>query len=214
MTSLSTPPTQNLAFSPAAAAAATSSRLTPTKRPFYPQRLSDSAALCRCSSSGGNSSSASSSSDDNPRWDSAIQDVLKSAIKRFDSVLSWYRTQDKDAGDDEQGSGNVEKDEDDWDWERWKKHFEQIDEQDRLLSVLKVSSHNPVEGSYAKFHLEIMCLMRRVCIWVQSQLSRAIKREDYEDAARLKVAIAAAATNDAVGRVMSRFNVRMWIVVS
>uniref|UniRef100_A0A1J3K0Y8 Protein EXECUTER 1, chloroplastic n=1 Tax=Noccaea caerulescens TaxID=107243 RepID=A0A1J3K0Y8_NOCCA len=177
MTSLSTPPTQNLAFSPAAAAAATSPRLTPTKRPFYPQRLSDSAGLCRCSSSGGgNSSSASSSSDDNPRWDSAIQDVLKSAIKRFDSVLSWYRTQDKDAGDDEQGSGNVEKDEDDWDWERWKKHFEQIDEQDRLLSVLK------------------------------SQLSRAIKREDYEDAARLKVAIAAAATNDAVGRVMSRFN--------
>ncbi|CAA7037751.1 unnamed protein product [Microthlaspi erraticum] len=177
MTSLSTPPSQNLAFSPAAAAAATSSRLTPVKRPFYPQRISDSAALCRCSSSsGGNSSSASSSSDDNPRWDSAIQDVLKSAIKRFDSVLSWYKTQDKDAGDDEQGSGNVERDENDWDWERWKKHFEQIDEQDRLLSVLK------------------------------SQLSRAIKREDYEDAARLKVAIAAAATNDAVGRVMSRFN--------
>ncbi|CAH2076996.1 unnamed protein product, partial [Thlaspi arvense] len=175
MPSLSTPPSQNLVFSPAAAATATSSRLTSTKRPFYPQRLSDPAALCRCSSSGGNPSSASSP-DDNPRWDSAIQDVLKGAIKRFDSVLSWYRAQDKDAADDvvfgEQGSGSEEGD---WDWERWKKHFEQIDEQDRLLSVLK------------------------------SQLNRAIKREDYEDAARLKVAIAAAATNDAVGRVMSRF---------
>lgn len=45
-------------------------------------------------------------------------------------------------------------------------------------------------------------------IFVQSQLNRAIKREDYEDAASLKVAIAAAATNDAVGRVMSKFNVK------
>lgn len=31
--------------------------------------------------------------------------------------------------------------------------------------------------------------------------------EDYEDAARLKVAIAAAATNDTVGRVMAYLNV-------
>nr|CAN67006.1 hypothetical protein VITISV_020408 [Vitis vinifera] len=33
-----------------------------------------------------------------------------------------------------------------------------------------------------------------------------VKKEDYEDAARLKVAIAAAATNDTVGRVMSLLN--------
>ncbi|CAE6161427.1 unnamed protein product [Arabidopsis arenosa] len=169
MPSLSTPPSQNLAFSPAASA--TSSRLTPSKRPFYPHRLPDPTSLCRCSSS---SSGSNSSSDDNPRWDSAIQDVLKNAIKSFDSVLSWYTTTlDNDAG--EQGSENVEKIDDDWDWERWKKHFEQVDDQDRLLSVLK------------------------------SQLNRAIKREDYEDAARLKVAIAATATNDAVGKVMSTF---------
>ncbi|CAL9227870.1 unnamed protein product [Arabidopsis halleri] len=173
MPSLSTPPSQNLAFSPAASA--TSSRLTPSKRPFYPHRLPDPTALCRCSSSSsGSNSSSSSSSDDNPRWDSAIQDVLKNAIKSFDSVLSWYTTTlDNDAG--EQGSENVEKIDDDWDWDRWKKHFEQVDDQDRLLSVLK------------------------------SQLNRAIKREDYEDAARLKVAIAATATNDAVGKVMSTF---------
>ncbi|XP_013701978.2 protein EXECUTER 1, chloroplastic [Brassica napus] len=182
MPSLSTPPSQTLAFSPAVAASATSSRLAPTKRPFYPHRLSDPAALCRCSSSsGGNSSSASSSSDDEnpPRWDAAIQDVLKSAIKRFDSVLSWYSTtgQDKDAGDDDDDVVLGEQgEESDWDWERWKKHFELIDDQDRLISVLK------------------------------SQLNGAVKREEYEDAARLKVAIAAAATNDAVGRVMSSFN--------
>lgn len=34
--------------------------------------------------------------------------------------------------------------------------------------------------------------------------------EDFEDAARLKVAIAAAATNDSVGRVISYLNVRTW----
>uniref|UniRef100_A0A2K1ZT07 Uncharacterized protein n=1 Tax=Populus trichocarpa TaxID=3694 RepID=A0A2K1ZT07_POPTR len=36
--------------------------------------------------------------------------------------------------------------------------------------------------------------------------SNAVNREDNEDAARLKVAIAAAATNDTVGRVMSLLN--------
>lgn len=41
----------------------------------------------------------------------------------------------------------------------------------------------------------------------QSQLGRAVFTEDYEDAARLKVAIAAAATNDTVGRVMAYLNV-------
>ncbi|KAF2532720.1 hypothetical protein F2Q70_00033453 [Brassica cretica] len=176
MTSLSTPPSQSLAFSPAA----TSSRLAPAKRPFYPHRLSDPTSLCRCSSGGNPSSSSSSSSSDddgNPRWDAAIQDVLKSAIKRFDSVMSWYGNQDKDAGDGVVSGGNVKREEEsDWDWERWKKHFEHVDDQDRLLSVLK------------------------------SQLNGAVKREDYEDAARLKVAIAAASANDSVGRVMSSFN--------
>lgn len=46
----------------------------------------------------------------------------------------------------------------------------------------------------------------------QSQLAHAISREDYEDAARLKVAIAAAATKDIVGRVMSHVNVRCMLL--
>ncbi|GJR62259.1 anaphase-promoting complex subunit 7 [Tanacetum coccineum] len=41
---------------------------------------------------------------------------------------------------------------------------------------------------------------------LQSQLNRAVVKEDYEDAARIKVAIAAAATNDTVGRVMAQLN--------
>ncbi|KAF2320561.1 hypothetical protein GH714_028291 [Hevea brasiliensis] len=68
------------------------------------------------------------------------------------------------------------KGEEEWDWNRWRRHFEEVDEQERVVSVLK------------------------------SQLNQAVNREDYEDAARLKVAIAAAATNDAVGRVMSQLS--------
>lgn len=45
-------------------------------------------------------------------------------------------------------------------------------------------------------------------LYEQSQLGNAVYKEEYEDAARLKVAIAAAATNDSVGRVMSNLNVR------
>ncbi|GKB55564.1 executer 1, chloroplastic-like protein [Tanacetum coccineum] len=40
----------------------------------------------------------------------------------------------------------------------------------------------------------------------ESQLNRVVVKEDYEDVARIKVAIAAAATNDTVGRVMAQLN--------
>lgn len=46
------------------------------------------------------------------------------------------------------------------------------------------------------------------CMSRQNQLHLAVVKEDYEEAARIKVAIAAAATNDTVGRVMSQLNVR------
>ncbi|GKB56283.1 hypothetical protein Tco_0912469 [Tanacetum coccineum] len=41
---------------------------------------------------------------------------------------------------------------------------------------------------------------------LKSQLNRVVVKEDYEDAARIKVAIAAAATNNTVGRVMAQLN--------
>lgn len=72
-----------------------------------------------------------------------------------------------------------EKDVDDdrsWDWDRWRKHFDEVDEQECLVSFLK------------------------------SRLKHAVYAEDYQDAARLKVAIAALATNDTVGRAMSHLH--------
>lgn len=50
-------------------------------------------------------------------------------------------------------------------------------------------------------------------VYEQSQLGRAVYTEDFEDAARLKVAIAAAATNDVVGRVIFHLNVRVFVFI-
>ncbi|BAT86915.1 hypothetical protein VIGAN_05024700 [Vigna angularis var. angularis] len=63
-----------------------------------------------------------------------------------------------------------------WDWEQWRHHFHEIDEQESLLHTLK------------------------------SRFGDAVKFEDYDDAAALKVAIAAVATNDTVGTVISNLN--------
>ncbi|KAK9286826.1 hypothetical protein L1049_015231 [Liquidambar formosana] len=146
--------------------------------PFHSHSLSrfSDSALCRC---GNNSSDSASPSD--WRWDSALQDVVKNAIKRFDSYLNSYMTRSKDVGSGGVLEGEREAEEEDgedwdWDWDRWREHFKEVDEQERVVSILK------------------------------SQLDYAINREDYEDAARLKVAVAAAATNDTVGKVMSHMN--------
>ncbi|XP_027348690.1 protein EXECUTER 1, chloroplastic [Abrus precatorius] len=103
-------------------------------------------------------------------WDSLLNQFVK-IINHFDSYRKSFvnAVEDRNRG---RGDGVA----DEWDWDRWRRHFEEVDEQERLLSILK------------------------------SQLSRAVYLEDYEDAARLKVAIAAAANNDSIGRVMSHFN--------
>ncbi|GAB2225260.1 hypothetical protein Droror1_Dr00006051 [Drosera rotundifolia] len=63
-----------------------------------------------------------------------------------------------------------------WDWERWLRHIEEVEEEERMIEALK------------------------------AQLARALDKEDYEDAARLNVAIAAVTAKDTVGRVMSHLN--------
>ncbi|XP_050107329.1 protein EXECUTER 1, chloroplastic-like [Malus sylvestris] len=142
------------------------------KRPFHPsshpQTTSSSrfphSSLCRCQKT------PSSSSDSTQwRWDSALQNLIKNAIKSFDSYVNFKPQPDAQ-------SASFQTDDPDWDWDRWRRHFLEVEQQERLVSLLK------------------------------SQLRRAVSAEDFEDAARLKVAIAAAATNDVVGRVISHLN--------
>lgn len=142
--------------------------------PSFNSYSSADSALCCCNNS---RTSGSVSGDDDSsiqRWDSAIQDAFKNAISGIDAFVNSRLSQNRRNG----GGGAEEKefprdDMGDWDWERWKRHFGDVDDQERIISILK------------------------------SQLRHAVNREDYEDAARLKVAIAAASSNDTVGRVMS-----------
>ncbi|KAK4476927.1 hypothetical protein RD792_016096 [Penstemon davidsonii] len=145
----------------------TNFRLTSSKlsKRSSQSRVSDSTLFFRCQNSRSDGAEDSNSgSDSSWPWDFDMQETFRNAIKRFDDYLSSFRDQNV------KGSVAVVEE---WDWERWKKHFAEVDEQERIVSVLK------------------------------SQLASAIETEDYKDAARIKVAIAAAATNDTVGRVMS-----------
>ncbi|KAJ9552097.1 hypothetical protein OSB04_016142 [Centaurea solstitialis] len=142
----------------------------------FPRVLdSPTTTLCRCQKS---------NNDETPRR--GFQESVRNVIKWFDdNIMDGYRKTHLESINDDSGGDGINKesevvmedcDAEDWDWERWKKHFTEVDEQERIVSILK------------------------------SQLNRAVVKEDYEDAARIKVSIAAASTNDTVGRVMARLN--------
>ncbi|KAK7302581.1 hypothetical protein RJT34_13473 [Clitoria ternatea] len=100
-----------------------------------------------------------------PPFPSPHSDVVSNSIKKFHSLRATSSVSFQDNNDHH-----------DWDWDRWRNHFQDIDEQERFLSILK------------------------------SQMGDAVRFEDYEDAATLKVAIAAVATNDTVGTAISHLN--------
>nr|KAJ0185455.1 hypothetical protein LSAT_V11C900502270 [Lactuca sativa] len=140
-----------------------------------------SKTICRCQK---NNDEGNTGDNESPRrWDSAFHDYLKNVIKWFDDYMDGYHINqpenDKGETDDSCGGAVIVGDgggDEDWDWERWKKHFCEVDKQEIIVSIL------------------------------ENQLHLAVVKEDYEEAARIKVAIAAAATNDTVGRVMSQLN--------
>ncbi|KAL2342052.1 hypothetical protein Fmac_009992 [Flemingia macrophylla] len=94
---------------------------------------------------------------------SLSHDVVSNSLNKSHSFFNSLR-----------GSASVNDEE--WDWDRWRSHFHEVDQQERLLRILK------------------------------TLLRDAVRFEDYEDAATLKVAIAAVANNDTVGTVMAHLN--------
>ncbi|CAH9139495.1 unnamed protein product [Cuscuta epithymum] len=134
---------------------------------------SHSNVCCRCLSGGGADPSLPAL-EDRPgwKWDRAILEAVKNMMKRFNDFLNPDGNQES-LGIVERKSSEREEE---WDWDRWEKHFSEVEEQERLVWTLK------------------------------SQLAGYINREDYEGAARLKVAIAAATRNDTVGAVKSQLD--------
>ncbi|KAI9077186.1 hypothetical protein K1719_040844 [Acacia pycnantha] len=74
-----------------------------------------------------------------------LQDLVRNSIKRFDSYVNSLRDKalgawntatvaEKDGSEKE----NREPEDEEWDWDRWRKHFQDIDEQERLASILKM----------------------------------------------------------------------------
>ncbi|WJX52480.1 Protein EXUTER 1, chloroplastic-like [Trifolium repens] len=143
----------------------------PLKRPSLLQFPSQPLCLCLNSVSDDNHNNTNNNNDaTNRRWDSMLNEFLTGAIKQFDSYMnSLRRDRAAAAAADDRGVVNDEE----WDWNRWRQYFDQVDDQERLLVILK------------------------------SQLRHAVYVEDYGEAARLKVAIAAASNNDSVGKVIA-----------
>ncbi|KAJ8447462.1 hypothetical protein Cgig2_019456 [Carnegiea gigantea] len=129
--------------------------------PYSLPRPPDS-TICSCR---GNSQSPAPTSDSDDRpW---FQQFFTSVAQKLEGFLNSLLKKDVEVMESQDKGVAV----DDWNWERWKRHFNEVEDQERLILILK------------------------------SQLTHAIEKEDYEDAARLKVAIAAAAMKDTVGTV-------------
>lgn len=109
----------------------------------------------RCSNSGDSSSKGGGSSDGDGDGDNSLSSkpwdwdsLIRNAIKKFDDYVSSYLnlTQSKRVGEKGKEGKNVVKEEgkgngdgvEDWDWERWRKHFDDIDDQELILTTLKV----------------------------------------------------------------------------
>ncbi|KAG9440698.1 hypothetical protein H6P81_020863 [Aristolochia fimbriata] len=135
----------------------------------YPpfMKVSADTVLCRCQKR----PDSASPQEERSGWDAILQGAARNALNWWNNYINPSRDSPKSRSFGEAGAAR--EDGGDWDWERWRQHFEEVEEQERLVTLLK------------------------------SQLGDAVRREDYEDAAKIKVAMAAAARNDTVGQAIS-----------
>lgn len=141
--------------------------------------------LCRCS----DANSGSPPSEDDGGWknlESILHGAVSSAVKRFEDCVNSFRKLSDNAELQQRNEGGIKKgaeaptveeeESKDWNWERWRRHFSEIEEHEWIASVLKM------------------------------QLRDAVAREDYEAAAKLKLALHASRKSDTVGSAIHEYN--------
>ncbi|GKD92182.1 hypothetical protein Tco_1372019, partial [Tanacetum coccineum] len=119
-----------------------SSSLNSSNIPPHSKRsLSNSSLICRCQNTNGNGRT-NADDDDVSGWDKGIREGVGVVVKWFDDCINGFKNinnyDDDDVDMDEFGDADVEKGE--WDWERWKKHFVQVDEQEKIVSILQTEN--------------------------------------------------------------------------
>ncbi|GER56850.1 hypothetical protein STAS_34591, partial [Striga asiatica] len=77
-----------------------------------------------------------------------------------------------------------------WDWNRWTRHFSEIEQAENNASVLKMG-----------LKVSVLCMLS--VLKAEFQLEDAIEKEDFREAAKLKTAIAETTAKDSVAEIMS-----------
>ncbi|KAF9608652.1 hypothetical protein IFM89_010436 [Coptis chinensis] len=103
--------------------------------------------------------------------------LFHQAIKNVtETFQDFVKFYRKDNNNNNNNNVKERKDVEEWDWDKWMEYITKLEEQEEIVTILKV------------------------------KLGEAVCREDFEEAARFKVGIAAAGANDIVGRVISQLN--------
>ncbi|KAI7734205.1 hypothetical protein M8C21_003406, partial [Ambrosia artemisiifolia] len=108
---------------------------------FHLPRVLDSSTVCRCQRSSFNEGTSKDDDDDDDDdrsrgWESVFQQNVKNVIKWFDDYLAGY-WKNNNNNDNNNNEVVVVDGGEEWDWERWKRHFEEMDEQERMVSFLQ-----------------------------------------------------------------------------
>lgn len=100
-------------------------RIPATRLPSSKPPAAISGFACRCRGRPGEDVGG-----DRGGWAAALRGAMQRVARTWSGIFGELGKE----GDEERGEGEVGE----WSWDRWRWHFDEVEEQDRLVSVLKV----------------------------------------------------------------------------